>query len=117
MLYAVCDVQNAYHQIPVAESEQHKIAFVTRDGKWVFERLPFGLANAPFLFSRTVSLAFAHFGPKGGLLVYMDDCICCSSTWTGHLQLLETMFKALQATGVTLKPFKVQFSPREVKYT
>ena len=73
------------HQIPIAASEQEKTAFVTQNGKWVFKRLPFGIANAPFLFSRIMSLAFAHFGPKSGLLVYMDDCICCSSTWTGHL--------------------------------
>ena len=86
----VCDVQNAYHKIPVAESEQDKTAFVTQNGRWDFKRLPFGIANAPFLFSRIMSLAFAHFGPKSGLLVYMDDCIC-SSTWTGHLQLLENM--------------------------
>lgn len=112
----VCDVQNAYHQIPIAASEQDKTAFVTQNGKWVFKRLPFGIANAPFLFSRIMSLAFAHFGPKSGLLVYMDDCICCSATWDSHIQLLENMFKALQAAGLTLKPSKVQFGPKEVKY-
>ena len=63
-----------------------------------------------------MALAFAHFGPKSGLLDYMDDCVCCSFTWTGHLQLLENMFKALQAGGLTLKPSKVQFGPRKVKY-
>ena len=46
----------------------------------------------------------------------MDDCICYSSTWTGHLQLLENMSTALQAAGLTLKPSKVQFGPREVEY-
>ena len=84
----VCDVQNAYHQIPVAERGQDKTAFVTQNGKWVSKRLPFGIANAPFLFSRIMSLAFEHFCPKSGLLVYMDDCICCRSTWAGHFQLL-----------------------------
>ncbi|CAB1120736.1 unnamed protein product [Ectocarpus sp. CCAP 1310/34] len=112
----VCDVQSAYHQIPIAEEEQDKTAFVTRNGKWVFKRLPFGIANAPFLFQRTMALAFAHFGPKSGLLVYMDDLICCSSTWEGHLKLLENTFQALQAAGLTLKPSKVQFGPQEVKY-
>lgn len=112
----VCDVQNAFHQIPVAEADQEKTAFVTRNGKWVFKRLPFGIANAPFLFQRTMALAFAHFGPKSGLLVYMDDIICCSSTWEGHIDLLEKTFEALQAAGLTLKPSKVQFGPKEVKY-
>ena len=91
----VCDVQNAYHQIPMTASEQDKTAFVTQNGKWVFKRLPFGIANALFLFSRIMSLDFAHFGPRSGLLVYMDDCTCCSSTWVGHLQVVENIFKAL----------------------
>ena len=113
----VCDIQSAFHQLPINdEREQDKTAFVTRNGKWVFKRLPFGIANAPFLFQRTMALAFAHFGPKSGLLVYMDDLICCSSTWEGHLTLLENTFKALQAAGLTLKPSKVQFGPKEVKY-
>ena len=71
----VCDEQNAYHQIVVADREQAKTAFETQNGKWVSKRPPFGIANALFLFSRIMSLAFAHFGPKRGLLVYMDDCI------------------------------------------
>ena len=100
----------------MAESEQGKTVFVTHNGKWVFKRLPFGIASAPFLFSRIMSLALAHFGAKNILLDYMDDCICCSSTWTSYLQLLENMFKALQAPGLTLKQSKVQVGPREVKY-
>ena len=58
----VCNVQNVYHQIPVAASKQDKTGFVTQNGKWVFKRLPFGIAKAPFLFSQVMSLAFAHFG-------------------------------------------------------
>ena len=68
------------------------------------------------LFARMMSLAFSHFGPRSGLLVYMDDIICCSSTWESHLTLLESMLQALQAAGLTLKPSKVQFGPKEVKY-
>ena len=33
LLVTVCDVQNAYHQIPVAASEQDNTAFVTQNGK------------------------------------------------------------------------------------
>ena len=89
---------------------------MTQNGKWVFKGLPFGIENAPFLFSRMMSLAFSHFGPKSGLLVYMDDCMCCSSTSEGHLTLSKNTFEAIQAAGLTLKPSKVQFGPKEVKY-
>ena len=117
----VCDLQSACHHIPVAASEQDNTSMVTQNGKWVFKRLPLRIADAPFLFSRVTPLAlliaFAHFGPNRGHLVYMDDCIRCSSTWEGHLQPLENMFKALQAAGLTLKPSKAQFRPREVEYS
>lgn len=67
------DVQRAYHQIPITdEAEQDKTAYVAGHGKRVFKRLPFGMiANAPFLFQRTMALSFAHFGPKSGLLGYV----------------------------------------------
>lgn len=58
----VCGVQSAYRQIPVAADEQDETACVTQTGKWVFKGLPFDCE--PFLISCTMSLAFAHFGPR-----------------------------------------------------
>ena len=112
----VCDVQSAYWQIPVAPKDRHKTAFVTSKGKYVFKVLPFGIANAPWIFQRVISLAFANFGQPSGLLVYMDNVIACSATWEAHLKLLEDMFRALQTAGLTLKPAKIHFGPKEVQY-
>ena len=112
----VCDVQSAYWQIRIAPKDRHKTAFVTSKGKYVFKVLPFGIANAPWIFQRVMSLAFANFGQPSGLLVYMDDVIACSATWEAHLKLLEDMFRALQTAGLTLKPAKIHFGPKEVQY-
>lgn len=64
-------------------------------------------------FSRIMALAFAQFGPKRGLLVYMNDIICCSSNWESHIALLESTFKVLPAAGLMLKPSKIQFDPEQ----
>ena len=88
----------------VAKKDCHKTAFVTLTGKYVFKVPPFGIAKAPWAFQRVMSLAFANFGQRSGLLVYMNDAIACSATWKAHLRLLEDMFRALQAAGLTLKP-------------
>ena len=40
----------------------------------------------------------------------------CSSTWEGHQILLKTLFKVLQAAGLTLKRSEVQFGPRDAVY-
>ena len=63
-----------------------------------------------------MSLAFANFGQGSGFLVYMDDVIACSATWEAHLRLSEDMFRALQAAGLTLKPSKIRFGLKEVRY-
>ena len=115
-LIAVCDVQSAYWQIPTAKKDRQKTVFVTSTGKYVFKVLPLGIANAPWIFQRVMSLAFANFGQPSGLLVYMDDVIMCSATWEAHLRLLENVFRALQTAGLTLKPSKIPFGPKEVQY-
>ena len=111
-----CDIQSAYWQIPIAKKDCHKTAFVTSKGKYVFKVFLFGIANAPWIFQRVMSLAFANFGQSNGLLVYMDDAIAYFATWEAHLQLLEDMFRALQTAGLTLQPSKIHFGPKEVQY-
>ena len=112
----VCDVQSAYWQIPIAKKDCHKTTFVTSTGKYVFKVLPFGIVNTPWVFQRVLSLAFANFGQRSDLLVYMNDVIACSATWEAYLRLLEDMFRALQAADLTLKSSKIRFEPKESHY-
>ena len=112
-IITVCDVQSAYWQIPIAKKDYHKTTFVTSKDKYVFKVLPFGIANAPWVFQRVMSLAFANFDQRSGLLVYMDHVIAGFATWEAHLRLLEDMFRALQAAALTLKPSKTRFGPRK----
>ena len=112
-----CDIQSAYWQIPIAKKDCHKTAFVTSKGKHVFKVLPFDIANAPWIFQRVISLAFADFCQPSGLLVYMDNVIACSATWEAHLRLLQNMFHALhQTAGLTLQLSKIYFGPKKVQY-
>ena len=78
--------------------------------------MPFGVANAPWLFQYVMSLALGHLGPDSGILSYMDDLICINHTFESHLVSLEKMFAALHAAGLTLKPSKIQFGQKEVNY-
>ena len=112
----MCDVQSVYWQIPIAKKDCHKTAFVTSKGKYVFKVLLFGIANAPWIFQRVMSLAFTNLGQPSGLLVYMDDIIACSATWEAHLRLVEDMFCAFQVAGLTLKQSKIHFGPKGVQY-
>ena len=110
------DVMSAYWQVKIKDCDVHKTAFVTERGKYVFRRLPFGVLCAPRIFQRSMSMALGHIGPDYGILCYMDDLICLSSTFDEHLKSLERTFAALQAAGLTLKPSKIRFGPKQVSY-
>ena len=46
------DIMMAFHQIPVTAKNRPKTAFATAHGKWVFNRLPFGISSSPFWFAK-----------------------------------------------------------------
>ena len=67
-LITVADVQSAFHQQPVADSDIESTAFVTEKGKYCFKRMPFGVSNAPWLYQSTTSLALGDTGSASVLL-------------------------------------------------
>ena len=40
------DTYKGYHQIPMAEEDAEKIAFITNMGIYCYQKMPFGLKNA-----------------------------------------------------------------------
>ena len=66
----VADILSAFWQLLVAEEHVDRTAFVTPGGKYCFKRMPFGVANATWLFQHVMSLALGHLGPESGVLSY-----------------------------------------------
>ena len=89
---SVADVQSAYWQIHVHPYHVESTAFVTDTGKDCYKRMPFGVCNAPWLFTEMVRKTLGHI-PE--LLVYMDDLSVLSATWENHVKWFESMLVAL----------------------
>ncbi|XP_062380954.1 uncharacterized protein LOC134069109 [Sardina pilchardus] len=113
--YSTLDLASGYWQVEVHPDDQEKTAFATPMGLYQFERMPFGLCNAPATFQRLMQRCL---GDKvhDFLLIYLDDVILFSSDFSSHLAHLEQVFARLEAHGLKLQPAKCSLFQRSVKY-
>ena len=71
-MYSFTNGFSGYHQVRIAQEDHHKTTFVTEWGCYQYTVMPFGLKNAPAIFSRIVVYAFKYF-IHNFLEVYFDD--------------------------------------------
>ena len=70
--YSFIDGFLGYSPVPITEEDQHKTTSVCEFGSFAYMKMPFGLKNAPNVFSRIVVKAFQEYIYKS-MGVYFDD--------------------------------------------
>ena len=91
-----------------------KNSFCDPFGKWEFNMVLFGLAQAPAYFQALISMVLeglSHFS-----IAYLDDIIIFSKNEEEHLQLLEIIFERLHEAGLKLKRSKCSFMKMHIEY-
>ncbi|CAH2083323.1 unnamed protein product [Euphydryas editha] len=107
-LFTSLDLASGYYQIPINEGSRLKTAFVTPDGQFEYNRMPFGLVNAPAVFQRTMNKILAEAKIKYAL-VYMDDILIPSKDVDEGMIRLREVLGLLKKGGLTLKMSKCNF--------
>jgi hypothetical protein len=59
--YSFTDGFSGYHQVRIIEENKKKITFITKWGYFAYNVIPFGLKNAPAIFSKIVITTFREF--------------------------------------------------------
>ncbi|KAL0152450.1 hypothetical protein M9458_052173, partial [Cirrhinus mrigala] len=113
--FSTMDLASGYNQVPVAEGDKSKTAFCTPFGLFEWNRMPFGLCNAPSTFQRLMERLFGDQQCQS-LLLYLDDIIVFSSSVDQHLARLEVVLSRLQREGLKAKLSKCAFFKEEVHY-
>lgn len=114
-VFCTFDCSTGYWEIPVAEEDIPKTAFVCHRGMYDFLRMPFNLTNAPATFQRAI--VFFLSGVKWKLcLVYLDDVIVISKTLEENTQHVDEVLTALRDARVTLRLQKYDHFKNTVQY-
>jgi hypothetical protein len=77
--------------------------------------MPFGLSNAPATFQALMNDVLHPF-LRRFVLVFFDDILIYSTSWSEHLQHVGLVFTALRAHGLFLKRSKCSFGTPSVAY-
>ena len=99
--FTTLDLDSGYYQVLIDKKDKSKTAFNTPDGHFEFNRMPFGLINAPATFQRLMDSVLRGLKPER-VLVYLDDLIIFNRTFEGHLESLRQVFSRLRDASLKL---------------
>lgn len=107
------DLQKGYYQVGLTERAKTISAFITPFGLFEYQRMPFGMRNAPATFQRTIN-SIIH--GLDNTYSYLDDLLIISDTWSEHLKNLEDLFTRLATAGLTINLAKSSFGNATITY-
>ncbi|KAG6445389.1 hypothetical protein O3G_MSEX003922 [Manduca sexta] len=113
--FTTLDLASGFHQILINPEDAPKTAFSVPQGHFQFNRMPFGLKNAPSTFQKLMNTCLT--GLQGTrCFVYLDDIVIYSYDLNSHISTLKEVFNRLRSFTLKLQPEKCEFLRKEVAY-
>ena len=107
-LLSFIDAFSRYNQIRMDRVDQEKTSFVTSQGLFCYEMMPFGLKNVRATYQRLVNHMF-RLQIGRNLEVYVDDMLVKSQDEGKHLDDMQETFDTLRQYHIKLNPSKCAF--------
>ena len=111
-VFTTVDLKNGYWQIRMHPNSIAKTAFSTGDGHYEFLKLPFGLRNAPAVFSKIMR---ALFGNMPFIEIYIDDITIHSKSFVKHIGHIKCVLDKIKEHKLKLNGAKCEWARSEIK--
>lgn len=112
-IFTILDCRNGFWQMELDEKSADLTTFMTPFGRYRWNRVPFGLNNAPELFQKRM---VRIFGDLPGVEVYFDDIAIGGASMEEHDATLERVMERARLNNVRFNGEKVQYRKETVKF-
>ena len=114
--FTTLDMKSGYHQVEVEETHKERTAFtVGALGFFEYNKMPFGLCNAPATYQRLMQECLGNLNMTI-CLIYLDDVIIFSDSFEQHLERLNIVLERLKSCNLKLAPEKCFFFQPKIKF-
>ncbi|KAK3279634.1 hypothetical protein CYMTET_12496 [Cymbomonas tetramitiformis] len=115
VVFSSADVRHGFWQMPMAEEDVEKTAFVSHYGSYEWLVLPMGLTNSPSSYQSMMTQAFRSLP---FVRVFIDDVICFSRSVREHLDHLRQMLSVCRnpECPIYFSKSKMKFMKSRLKF-
>ena len=106
--YYFLDGYSRYNHIIINPKDQEKTTFTYPYGTYAFQRMPFGICNAPTTFQRCMMVIFTDL-VKDIMEIFMDDFSVFGKLFVHCLHNLNTVLERCQSKNLVLNWEKCHF--------
>ncbi|PIO60977.1 reverse transcriptase [Teladorsagia circumcincta] len=111
---ATFDLRSGYHHVRISESHTEYLGFRWGERVFKFLCLPFGLASAPFIFTKLLRSFIKVWRAQGrGLAIYIDDGIIFERSMEACAETVSIVRADLRRAGWFFAEDKCKWSPSQ----
>ena len=109
--FSSLDLKSGYWQVKMNEADKEKTAFTCHKGLFNFKVMPFGLSQAPAIFTELMNEVL--LGLDDFATSYLDDVLIWSSSLEDHLTHIQQVLDRFRSHNFKLKLKKCSFLQTE----
>ncbi|MBW0580187.1 hypothetical protein O181_119902 [Austropuccinia psidii MF-1] len=109
------DALKGFHQNCLMPKAKKLLRIITHCGIYEYLRIQFGIKNAPSPYQRMMNTIFPTELSEGWLIIYINDIIIRSYSWSLHLERLARVLHKVAEVNMKIVLKKCNFGSEELK--